>query len=213
MAFIGFGLAMCVVGCVEAPSTPSSRGSTSPGVVGRLPPSPLSPRAVDDVLVRPDHTFIDLKYHVEGSLPETWSLRPIRHRGEGEETMLVLRDPEYSEANAFIYYRFFDPPMTLTEPKEIDDWLRHTADQKNAARSRDGFTNYENKDVVSRIIAGRPAVTWTAKYVEDGEEWGEYLTRVYSPKGTLLFSLRAPMKDFPEMIRRLEVVIQSTTFP
>jgi hypothetical protein len=155
--------------------------------------------------------FFDPLYRVSGAVPDGWVLRDTSRWGT-QETTLFFKDTAHPEGNPSIYYRMFDTPMTLA-PGKIDAWLREQAVNKAASRVG-GLPDYANEPAMtSRSIGGRPALTWTANFTRNGVPWGEYMTRIYSPNGTVLFFMMAPKADLPAMIPKYETIIRSTVMP
>lgn len=186
-----------------------------------IPPTPVpappasnpTPQAdLDKILPLPDNTFADDKYHLMGKLPDGWSILKSERWGK-LETTISLRDPEHPAAIPNIYYQMFTEPMQPVDTNTADAWLRKQATYKAKQRIRNGSSDYVNGELLSRTIGGQPAVSWTATYTRNGEPWAEYLTRVYSPDCTLLFTLRAPAADLPAMTPGFENVILTTTVP
>ena len=156
-------------------------------------------------------SFFDPQYKVTGKFPDGWKMRGAGRWGT-QETTLSFQDPDYPNAAPKLYYRIFPEPMQLTT-EQIGAWLRDGADAKVWQRVSEGLADYTNGELVERTIGDRPALTWTGSYTRDGQPWGEYLTRIYTPNGTFLFFLHAPNTDLPALIPKFERMITTTIVP
>lgn len=160
----------------------------------------------------PADNFFDPYYGVTGKIPEGWTMQRALRWGTQENT-LFFKDPEHPDAAPSLYYRMFDEPMQL-EGAEIESWLRQQAEAKMTQRVLGGLEDYANVDSAIRTVNNRPALTWIAEYNgRDGAAWAEYLTRIYTPNGTLLFFMRAPVDQLPDMIPEFESIIETTDLP
>ncbi len=179
------------------------------------PPPPSTPDAelveCTKEIITKDHTYYDKDYNVLAKYPDKWRLMKAEHYGQ-KETYVFFNDPDHPKARPNIYYRIFDEPRQQT-PKQIAGSLIKAAEAKTRERLNEGFTDYDAGALVPRIINERPALTWTGSFIQDGEPWAEYLTRIYSPNGTILFNLRAPADELPSMLKDYESMIQRTIIP
>lgn len=162
-------------------------------------------------LSAPGNTFFDPEYKVQGKYPEGWSMKTTARWGTSETT-LVFTDPDFPAAAPSVDYRIFATPMQLAEA-QIDAWLRAQSTETAGQRVTGGLADYVNGEIISRNIGDRPALTWTGSYTRNGEPWGEYLTRIYSPNGTTLFTLNAPVNALPALIPKFERMINATIVP
>ena len=199
----------------ELPPAPTA---VPPAPAPRLAPNPpVATAKPDDLeglakdLMAPGNTFFDPEYRVTGKYPEGWSMRTSARWGT-KETTLFFADPEYPAARPSLYYRIFPEPMQLADA-QVDGWLREQAVAKANQRVTSGMADYVNGEMVSRMIGDRPALTWTGSYTRNGEPWGEYLTRIYSPTGTTLFFMNARAENLPALIPKFERMINTTIVP
>jgi hypothetical protein len=189
------------------PDAPASSAPNPPAAAAK--PDELDEFAKD--LSAPGHTFFDPEFKVMGKYPEGWSMKTTARWG-ASETTLVFTDPDFPTAAPSVDYRIFTTPMQLAGA-QIDEWLRQQSAENTSQRVASGLTDYVNGEMISRKIGDRPALTWTGSYTRNGEPWGEYLARIYSPNSTTLFSLNAPAKDLPALIPKFERIINATIVP
>jgi hypothetical protein len=178
------------------------------------PAAPPKPDELDEFakdLSAPGHTFFDPEFKIMGKYPEGWSMKTTARWG-ASETTLAFSDPDFPAAAPSVYYRVFTTPLQLAGA-QIDEWLRQQSAETASQRVAGGLNDYVNGEMIPRKIGDRPALTWTASYTRNGEPWGEYLTQIYSPNGTTLFSLHAPAKDLPALIPKFERIINATIVP
>lgn len=167
--------------------------------------------ALADDLKAATNTFFDPQYKLTGKLPDGWKMVGSPRWGT-QETTLFFHDDEFPKAAPALYYRIFPEQMQQT-PEQVSAWLRQQAEEKAKLRVSNGLTDYTNSEMVERTIGDRPALTWTGAYTRNGEPWGEYLTRVYTPTGTFLFFLHAPRDQLPALIPKFEQMINTTIVP
>ena len=217
--FIAAVALIIVVGVLLRPWAAKPAPTAIPPVAPPAPASnpPAAPAKPDELeefakdLSAPGHTFFDPEFKVMGKYPEGWSMKTTARWG-ASETTLVFTDPDFPTAAPSVDYRVFTTPLPLAGA-QIDEWLRQQSAETTSQRVAGGLTDYVNGEMTARKIGDRPALTWTASYTRNGEPWGEYLTRIYSPNGTTLFSLNAPAKDLPALIPKFERIINATIVP
>jgi hypothetical protein len=103
--------------------------------------------------------------------------------------------------------------MQLATQADINAWLLNAAAAKAQQRVAGGLSDYTNGQMNLVTIDDRPALEWQATYTANGQPWGEYLIRLYSPNGTALYFTQGPADQLPDVIPTVKAMAEKTVMP
>jgi hypothetical protein len=157
----------------------------------------------------PNRSIHDPQTHVSATVPLGWNLRRAQRNDKGETSIafVVAKTPAAAPS---LYYQFSDTARAAAG--DIQATLRDGAAKKAQQRAAtDGFAGYANRadSFVARQIGGLPALSWAADYTRQDRAWSEYLTRVASDRGTILFFLNAPADEMAAVRPAFERMIET----
>ena len=158
----------------------------------------------------PNRSIYDPKAKLSATVPAGWTLRRAGRSDKGE-TSILLGSPKTPAAAPTLYYGFSDTARPL--PADVPAMLRDGAAKKAQQRlERDGATGYANRaeSFAAKKIGGLPALSWEASYTKEGQPWLEFLTRIATDRGTILFFLNAPEGEMAAVRPAFERMIETT---
>lgn len=139
----------------------------------------------------PDNRFHDATKGVAATIPSGWTASSVAAVGELANSV-AFRIANHPGASPRFYYRIKEaaPPATA---EAAEAFLREQAQAKET--DRQGRTpDYKNQpdSFVFHQINGQPALSWIARYTQDGQAHAEYLVRILGPTSVGLLFMQLP---------------------
>jgi hypothetical protein len=192
-------------------STLSANYPEGKAIIARLASYGGVPGAGAQLPVR-SHAIHDGRYHdastgLEFAVPAQWTVRYDGPSSDGGN-MVGLAAP-----GSNVDYGIWMKPNEWSAA-EIPSRLRRAVDEKAKANSfHQGFA-FRPESIQPRTVAGQPALSAIADYVENGRRMINYYVWVYTPKTHSVFLARdVAAEDLPTVQANLESLVATAQVP
>lgn len=163
-------------------------------------------------IVTDDRSIHDPLYGLSLRYPANWIVRGVTRWGD-RETTVYFGPPASANAFVTLYYRIYATPGAL--PADPEALLREEAKRKAERRVNGGLVDYANviDSFAFKKIGGLPALGYSARFNAGGRTQVEYIVRVLSAKGVIMFFLRAPLEEIDELRPAFDSMIETIRLP
>jgi hypothetical protein len=137
--------------------------------------------------------FKDPHLDINSSIPGNWGIRRFV-RLQTNEAILTFWARGIPSFSCGMYYHILDEPVEMSYDARVD-WLKRAAELKrNQRQTQLKYRDYAVADESFEVqqIAGNAALTWSATFIWENEEWSEHLVRIVGQRARVLQFLRCP---------------------
>ncbi|MSU50696.1 MAG: hypothetical protein EXS37_16685 [Opitutus sp.] len=178
-----------------------------------------------DEITGPNSSILDRKFGLSVTYPAAWIISKAERHSDGLN-QIALKVPGAS--HVVMNYRSTTPwegfnPAALplkelgpkpTTPTEIDAWLRNyvqTAEQ----RTQEKVENHGIRaaSMISRVVNGHPALSWSRDFEEAGEPRTSYSTLIYGENVIVRFWMGDAVANLEELRAEVERMIETVRLP